>query len=309
MAAHYIRITLLAELVAYGAIAVWAHLTQGWSYAHLAAGALAASIVSRLLFVIAGVMISNSARSPRAREHRIGPLRALVLLLREFRSVLATNYWLFPWDRFALRPDAPAKAASGIPVLFVHGYFSNRGYFHSIVPGLEKRGVAPIFTPNFPSAFNTIETFADALHAEIERVSAATAQPQLILVCHSMGGLAARTYLCDHGAARVRKLITIGTPHHGTVIAHFGAGVNAVQMRPGSDYLLALHEREGPGGPKVPTTSIYTPHDNLVAPQNSSLLPNARNIAIPGRGHVDILESKRLLELLVEELRAAGVGA
>jgi hypothetical protein len=50
------------------------------------------------------------------------------------------------------------------------------------------------------------------------------------------------------------------------------------------------------------------PHDNLVAPQDSSILPRARNVAIPGRGHVDVLESKRLVELLFEELRAADAG-
>lgn len=53
-------------------------------------------------------------------------------------------------------------------------------------------------------------------------------------------------------------------------------------------------------------TSIYTPHDNLVVPQASSRLAYARNIAIPGRGHVDILGSRRLFETLVEELRAGG---
>ena len=56
-------------------------------------------------------------------------------------------------------------------------------------------------------------------------------------------------------------------------------------------------------------TSIYTPHDNLVAPQDTSRLSWARNIAIPGRGHVDILASERLSAIVLKELREAGVAA
>jgi len=307
MAAAYLRLLLAAEIAAYGLIGLWIHAALGWSCVRIAACAAAASVAIRLLIVCGGVVVSNLARSPRAPAHRIGPSAALVLLLREWHAVLSTNYWLFPFERWALRPDPPGRPSDTPPVLFVHGYFSNRGYFNRIVPMLEARGVAPIHAPNLPSAFGSIERMAGALDAEIERLCAATRQPQLVLVCHSMGGLAARTYLCDHGAARVRKLITIGTPHHGTVIAWFGAGRNAAQMRPGSRYLRELQAREGGAGPACETTSIYTPHDNLVAPQASSILPRARNVAIPGRGHVDLLESRRLLEVMLEELRGAGV--
>jgi hypothetical protein len=105
----------------------------------------------------------------------------------------------------------------------------------------------------------------------------------------------------------VRKLVTIGSPHRGTVHARFGAGANARQMRRGSAFLGELCEKEGERGPACGVTSIYTPHDNLVAPQDTSRLPWARNIAIPGRGHVDILGSERLLAVIVKELRECGV--
>jgi hypothetical protein len=46
------------------------------------------------------------------------------------------------------------------------------------------------------------------------------ADAQLIFVCHSMGGLAARWYIeqCG-GAAHTRKLITLGTPYRGAAKA------------------------------------------------------------------------------------------
>jgi triacylglycerol lipase len=307
MAAGYLRILLILEIAALAALALWLHASRGYGYGTLAIVAVATSAGIRLLVVCAGTVISNVVRSPRAPEHRIGLAAAAVLLMREWHSILSTNYWQFPFDRWFLRPDPPALPSAGPPVLFVHGYFSNRGYFGRIVPKLEARGIGPVFTPNFPSALTSIERFADALGAEIERLCAATGQAQVVLVCHSMGGLVARTYLCDHGNARVRRLVTICAPHHGTVVAWFGSGANAVQMRPGSAYLRALEACEGGAGPACATTSIFTPHDNLVAPQESSRLPNARNVVIPGRGHVDILESQPLLEAMLEELRAAGV--
>ena len=41
--------------------------------------------------------------------------------------------------------------------------------------------------------------------------------------------------------------------------------------------------------------------------QDTSRLAWARNIAIPGRGHVDILASERLAAIVLKELREAGV--
>src|SRR5256885_1672280 len=83
----------------------------------------------------------------------------------------------------------------------------------------------------------------------------------------------------------------IPSPHGGTVHARFGAGANARQMMQASEFLRTLCEEEAAKAPACAVTSIYTPHDNLVAPQETSRLPWARNIAIPGRGHVDILAS------------------
>ena len=77
------------------------------------------------------------------------------------------------------------------------------------------------------------------------RVTAATAQPPM-LVCHSMGGLAARAWLRDADPARVHRIVTIGTPHRGTWLARFGRTVNGRQMRMGGEWLRKLEgERAG----------------------------------------------------------------
>ena len=126
----------------------------------------------------------------------------------------------------AAMQGAEPGPASPIPIILVHGYFANRGYFAGLVRRLESRGVAPIFTPNLASSFATIERYAEELGAAIERIAGA-GDAQAIVIAHSMGGLGARAYLCAHGARRVRKLITIASPHHGTVHARFGVGDSA----------------------------------------------------------------------------------
>lgn len=307
MLANYIRAMLLLELAAYAAIAWWLNFLYGWSYAELAAAAVFAALGWRLAMVCTSMTIGFFARSPREKDHHVDMRGTVAMVLREWRAVLATSLFCFPFDRFALRRDPALAPADAIPIVMVHGYFSNRGYFRVLVRALESRGAGPIFTPNLAAAFATIEDFAAQLHEQIERIAAATRQPQVILVCHSMGGLAARLYLCRHGNARVRKLITIASPHHGTVHARFGAGANARQMHRGSRFIAELCGNEGERGPQCGVTSIYTPHDNLVAPQESSRLAWARNIAIPGRGHIDILASPRLVAILVKELRECGV--
>ena len=302
MLARYIRIMLLLELVAYAAIAEWLHFLFGWDYAPLALGAIAAGLLGRLAMVSLTTAIGFAARSPVRREHRIGFTASFARLVREWRSVISTSMLWFPWDRWVVRPDPEPTPGGGIPVILAHGYFSNRGYFGALAEALDARGAGLVFTPNLSAAFATIEAYADELHHEIERIAAGTRRPQVVLVCHSMGGLGARAYLCEHGAARVRKLVTIASPHFGTVHARFGGGANARQMHRGSKFLGALCEKEGERGPACGVTSIYSPHDNLVAPQETSRLAWAKNIAIPGRGHIDILSAPEVIAIVLAEV-------
>jgi pimeloyl-ACP methyl ester carboxylesterase len=307
--ASYIRFSLLAEFLAYAAISNWLHWLYGWSYPLVVTICIAAAVFGRLAMVLITAAIGFAHHSPREKAHHISPKGAMAMVLREWGAVMMNNFYRFPWPMLAVRRD-PVPARDGrIPVVMIHGYFSNRGYFGPLVRALEEHGVAPIYTPSFPSAFTTIEHYVEHLSTYIESLAKDTGSAQVVLVGHSMGGLAARAYICTHGPARIRKLITIASPHNGTVHARFGSGPNAKQMERDSDFLKELCDKEGEKGPDCGMTSIYTPHDNLVAPQDTSRLPWSRNIAIPGRGHVDILASDRLAAIVLKELREAGVGA
>jgi len=213
------------------------------------------------------------------------------------------NFRCLPLWSLARRTEPLPPSGPQVAVVLVHGYLSNRGYFAPMVRWLEARGVARIIVPNYRSVFSDIESSANELHAAIERLAAGGVQ-QVVLVCHSMGGLLARRYLQEHGEARVARLVTIASPHHGTVLSRLGVGGHARQMRQGSDFLRALDAAEAARAPQVPATSIYSVHDNLVTPQDTSRLDWARNVALAGVGHVGIIAHEPVYALVMEELRA-----
>jgi triacylglycerol esterase/lipase EstA (alpha/beta hydrolase family) len=265
--------------------------------------AIAAMLAARLALVCFTSFVGWLRASLRATEDSMRLAAVPGYVAREWWAVLLDNFWYLPFERLALRPDSVPSPCERLPVILVHGYLSNRGYFQPLVQALESDPrVGPVFTPNFPVLATSIEHYADELHAAVESIAAGCGHGKVILVCHSMGGLATREYLRTRGEARIARLITIASPHHGTDLAAMGMGLNARQMARGSEFLRRLEAAEAANPPSVPTTSIYTPHDNLVAPQDTSRLPWARNVTVPGVGHVSIIASPRTFALVRAEL-------
>ena len=75
-------------------------------------------------------------------------------------------------------------------------------------------------------------------------------------------------------------------------------------MSHGSSWAEQFNQTEALPCP-VPISAIVTPHDNIVAPQASALLhyPNARNVTLPGIGHLEMVISKPVFEATAAELR------
>ena len=304
MLTRIVRLSLLVELAAWVGIAAWLRAAQGLAWPALCAGILAAALGARLALVCLTIFLGWLYRSERPPAQRLGAVGVARLVASEYAALLADNFWYLPFDSLALRRDPPHNARGRTPVVLVHGYLSNRGYWAPLVRWLEAHGVTRVYAPTYRAVFSSIERGAAELHAEIERIVAGGA-PRVVLVCHSMGGLLARRYLQEHGGSRIARIVTIASPHHGTALSALGVGEHARQMRRGSAFLGALAAAEAAAPPAVPTTSIYSVHDNLVSPQDSSRLAWGRNVAVGGVGHVGILSYEPVFALVLEELRAA----
>ncbi|MES2263295.1 MAG: alpha/beta fold hydrolase [Pseudomonadota bacterium] len=288
---------LALQLAVIGAVA-WA-LSAHWPGAGLvAAGVAAAALVLllRLAITANNFWLSWRARSETPAEHALGLDARLRLFCGEFYATMLASSWHMLRGGHALHLGGSAT----LPVLLVHGYGCNSGYWSGLSALLRRRGVSYLALDLEP-VMAGIDDYAPLLEAALHRLCAASGAPRAIVVAHSMGGLAARAYLRRYGAARLARVITLGTPHHGTALAGFGPGENARQMRRDSPWLQALAASE-----TAPTralfTSLWSHHDNIIAPQDSSHLPGARNVEFGGIGHVALGRAPQIQQAVLDEI-------
>ena len=207
--------------------------------------------------------------------------------LGEIVASLRTFFYAQVW--FGDRDLPSARNPERIPVLLLHGYFCNRAAWRSLAARLAARG-HPVASLNLEPVFGSIDDYAPPIAAAIERLRAATGAGRVALVGHSMGGLAARAALRLIGPATVAGLVTMGSPHRGTVCARRAIGRNAAQMEPESEWLRALAAGEPPEGYRA-VTVIVSHQDNIVVPALPQSLPGARTVAFTGLGHVELIYS------------------
>ena len=214
-------------------------------------------------------------------------------LLRAWLLEALTCTWVFGWlQPFAHRqqPDwLPPTPTGQRGVVLVHGFLCNRGVWLPWLPELRARGHAYVALTLEP-AFGSVDDYVAAIDTAMRQVQAATGLPP-VLVGHSMGGLAARAWLrtlAQPPAQRVHRILTLGTPHHGTWPARFSHTTNGMQMRLDSPWLQALAASEG-AAQRALFSCWYSDCDNIVYPTRSATLDGADNHLLHGLGHVHMV--------------------
>jgi hypothetical protein len=188
----------------------------------------------------------------------------------------------FDWQRV---PDHLQGAPGATGIVFIHGFVCNRGFWTPWMQQARARGHAFVAV-NLEPVFCSIDDYCRTIGEAVGAVTLATGRPPM-LVCHSMGGLAARAWLRhDGGRTRVAHVVTIGTPHRGTWLARFSRLPNGRQMRIGCDWIAALPGAE-PGAERL-FTCWYSNCDNVVFPPSTATLPAADNRLLEGAAHVDL---------------------
>jgi triacylglycerol esterase/lipase EstA (alpha/beta hydrolase family) len=198
----------------------------------------------------------------------------------------------------------PPPGAARLPVVLLHGVGCNAGVWDGFRRYLETRGLGPVYALSYGPPLASIEHFADQLAEKIGMIEARTGAGQVLLIGHSMGGLVARAYLRKAGGTRVRKLITIGTPHEGSRHAWLMSGTALAEMRPGSPFLTELNGTAAQAA-GVPVVSLWSWHDSMVTPQTSSRLAWAENIVIEGVAHNALLGDRDVMARVADEVAKA----
>jgi triacylglycerol lipase len=268
-----------------------------------------------------------ASRGPAARRRRLsalaGEARALSALAGDARAlftpggvrgVLVESVWIsahlaiYPWgllrerhdpsERYALEGLGPTERglavrdveAAGTPILLVHGMVDNRAIFTVLKRRLRKRGFGRVLTINYSPVTNDIRQAARDLAVEVEAVIAETGFERIHVVGHSLGGLIARYYVQRLGGdERVHTLVTLGSPHQGTLTAHLLPVHLCRQLRPGSDLFSEL---ASPGTCRTRFVAYWSDLDQLIIPHESGRLEHpdlsARNVRVHGVGHMSL---------------------
>jgi pimeloyl-ACP methyl ester carboxylesterase len=156
---------------------------------------------------------------------------------------------------------------------------------------LRRRGFSQVFTWNYSPLLHDVARGAADLGAHIERICERTGHDRVHVVGHSLGGLIAR-YLVQRlgGDRRVESLVTLGTPHEGSIWAHVVPTPLIRQLRPDSPVIQEL--AEAAPGCRTPLTAIYSDFDQMVVPTSSGRCEHpdlqARNVLFRGVGHLSL---------------------
>lgn len=226
---------------------------------------------------------------------------------------------LMDWPRPRLRSwilvplllfGAARAEAQAFPVLLVPGWGDDATNMAPLRDRLIEAGwpadqvVALSFVDPVGSNASHAHEIAEAVALLRERTGA----PQIDLVAHSMGGLATRyflTFLEDgaggpSGRVSVRRVVFLGTPHRGTVVAALSWGDGGREMLPGSPFLtdLNLHPAVPEG---LEALAIRTPVDLRIIPASSGKLRGSRvqNMEICCPSHAGLVEDPRVFLQLV----------
>jgi triacylglycerol lipase len=188
------------------------------------------------------------------------------------------------------------------PVLLVHGINDTGAVFNKMASYLRQQGLSVYTVDLVPN--NGTEVL-DKLAQQVANYIAATFAPEqpLDIVGFSMGGIVSRFYIQRLGGInRVRRFITISSPHKGTIIAYGTWLAGAVQMRPNSDFLNDLNS-DVEMLKNLNFTSIWTPYDLMIIPAESSQIGIGKAITLPVLLHPLMLKDSRTLTKVANILR------
>lgn len=192
------------------------------------------------------------------------------------------------------------------PVLIIHGFLGTRGSMYMLERRLVDDGFVVVSFNLGTLNTRDIRRSAFIIHRKIERILAQTPSQKIDILGHSMGGLIGLYYVKKLGGhTRVRKLVMMGTPVHGTWSALAGVltlglwSTSSWQLLPRSRFLDEL--AQGPMPPEVELHTIAAARD-WVVPLPTTRLPGANATTVP-LGHSSLVVSEEVYRRIVSALR------
>jgi triacylglycerol lipase len=206
-----------------------------------------------------------------------------VLVLVATVAALATTFVV---SRSSVGVAEPTAQDQPGPVLLVPGYGGNRESLRSLADRLTAAGRDTVVVGLPGDGRGDLRESADVLGRAVDAARERTGAATVDVVGYSAGGLVARVWTAEGGAGQARRVLTLGSPHHGTSLADLAGDVApaecplaCLQMTQDSDLLAQLNAGdETPDGPTW--VSIWTTQDETVTPPDSAHLDGAVNLTV-----------------------------
>jgi triacylglycerol lipase len=172
------------------------------------------------------------------------------------------------------------------PVLLVPGYGGNLDSLGPLATALRSTGrQVEVVTP-VGDGTGDLQEQAAHLAQVADQVRKVANAPSVDVIGYSAGGVVVRLWVRDHGGAAVaRRVLTLGSPQHGTSEAALGLELAGgcppacEELVPDSDLLRKLNAGdETPDGPLW--TTVRSATDRVVTPIDSASLAGALNILV-----------------------------
>ena len=184
-------------------------------------------------------------------------------------------------------PAGPVRQDRPGPVLLVPGYGGSTASLEVLAARFRMAGRDATVVRMPGGGTGELDRQARVLDSAV-RAELAAGAPSVDVVGYSAGGVVARLWAADHGGRDVaRRIVTLGSPHHGTQVAALGASLLPGQcpaacreLVPTSHLLARLNADETPDGPLW--VSLWTEQDQVVTPPDSARLDGAVNIPVQG---------------------------
>ncbi len=176
----------------------------------------------------------------------------------------------------------------GKSVLLLHGLRDTQAIFNRMTAYLRQKGYT-VFSLDLLPANASLGLAPLAEQVADYALSHLPPGAPFDLVGFSMGGIVGRYYVQRLGGIqRVQRLVTVASPHWGTLSAYTSPHLGSVQMRPSSTFLGDLND-DIAMLEQLNFTSIWTPLDLMILPAHSSQIPVGKNVQIPILTHTGMV--------------------
>jgi pimeloyl-ACP methyl ester carboxylesterase len=202
----------------------------------------------------------------------------------------------------------PDALSASRPVVLLHGFASTPRMLAFLARHVRVHLKRPVLRP--PLGFGWGDVRCAAKRADV--AIAAAGFDEVDVVGHSLGGLVATELLKNVDCGRrVRRVITLGTPHAGVPLARWaalatlGLSPSMQQLVPGSPFLTRLAARPVPLRSEL--VAVTGDADTLVGERSSSIATAARQRSLRLRDvdHMQLVFHLDALALVGELLGAA----